>query len=202
MPSILASLGLESVPLAHTTKRAFIVSPRSVRDVPQLLVLVPHGGGDGGLEHGQLVQVVLAGDGLAVGVDLLAAGVVAGRARSPSRRAAAGSRRPPRRRPRPGSGSSTRCRRRRRRARRCGCDSTPTSRRRAEVSRAENPPPMNSTSTVSLIGLAGDRSRRRRGRSRSSSSSPVEVGGTAPCPPAGRPDAGRAPRRSCRLISS
>ena len=75
--------------------------------------------------------------------------------RSPSRRAAAGSRTRRRRRRRPGSGSSTTCRRRRRPRSTMRIDSTPTSRRRADVSSAENPPPMKSTSTVSSIGSRG-----------------------------------------------
>ncbi len=46
--------------------------------VPLLLGLVPHGGGHRRLEHGEVVEVVLAGDRLAVGEDLRALGVVPG----------------------------------------------------------------------------------------------------------------------------
>jgi len=45
-------------------------------DVPHLLGFVPDGGGDGGLENGELVEVVLPGDGLAVREDFGAAGVM------------------------------------------------------------------------------------------------------------------------------
>ena len=47
------------------------------RDMPQPFLCVPHRGGDSGLEHGQLVQIVLLGDSLTVGEDFIAFGKTA-----------------------------------------------------------------------------------------------------------------------------
>ena len=56
--------------------RPHVVAPVG-RDMPQSFLRVPYGGGDGSLEHGQLVQVVLLGNGLTVGEDFIAFGEAA-----------------------------------------------------------------------------------------------------------------------------
>ena len=71
----LRQLGLgESAVGADHEPRPHVVAP--VRgDVPHLFGVVPHGGSDGCPKSSELIQVILPGDGLAVGVDLWALGV-------------------------------------------------------------------------------------------------------------------------------